>query len=94
MRIVLAAALLSGCTTMTNAPEPAAPSEAECDLAPLKALIGQPASAGLGADALRLSGARTLRWKPPGAIVTMDYRPDRLNVSLDEHNRATAFDCG
>ncbi len=94
MRILLLSMLLAGCTTMTNNDAPPAPTEAKCNLAPLQSLIGQPATAELGAEALRLSGARALRWKPPGAMVTMDFRPDRLNVSTDEADRVTAFDCG
>ena len=94
MRLLALALLLGGCTTMTETPAPSASPEGKCDLAPLQRLIGQAATAELGAEALRLSGAKALRWKPPGAMVTMDFRPDRLNVSIDAQNRVTAFDCG
>ena len=79
---------------MTDAPPPSNPDAAKCDTTALQQFVGQPATAELAAEALRLSGAKALRWKPPGAMVTMDYRPDRLNISTDEQNRVTGFDCG
>jgi hypothetical protein len=60
----------------------------------LQDLVGQPATSELGAEALRRSGARTLRWIRPGDAVTMDFRQDRVNVRLDAQSRAEAFDCG
>ena len=42
----------------------------------------------------RLSGARALRWIAPNAIVTMDYRTDRLNMHHDAANRITRINCG
>jgi hypothetical protein len=65
-----------------------------CDAAGAKSLIGRAASAGLGAEALRLTGATALRWIAPGSAVTMDYREDRLNIELDGSNRVTAIRCG
>lgn len=92
--------VLTGCTPMAeptplNPPvPPAAPEEARCDRDAVQPLIGRPASEELGAEALRLSGAARLRWKRPGDMVTMDYRPDRLTVELDENGRVTGFGCG
>ena len=94
MRVLMLGIMLAGCTTMTEPSQPERPTEAKCDTTPLRDMIGRPASAELGAEALRLSGARVLRWKPPGAMVTMDFRQDRLNASLDANNRVTGFDCG
>ena len=65
-----------------------------CDAGRARSLIGREATSALGAEALRLSGAGTLRWLPPGAIVTMDYREDRLNIELDGRNRVTQLRCG
>ena len=88
MRFLALTLLLAGCTTAADPPP------AKCEVEPLRALIGQPATDELGKEALRLSQARTLRWKPPGAIITMDFRPDRLNMSLDDQHRVIGFDCG
>ena len=65
-----------------------------CSAESLDNLVGREATSELGADALRQSGARQLRWIRPGDAVTMDYRPDRLNVRLDASGRVEAFNCG
>lgn len=57
-------------------------------------LVGREATGALGTEAVRRSGSRTLRWIRPGDAVTMDYRPDRLNVHLDARNRVERFACG
>ena len=67
---------------------------AVCNADGLTDLIGQAASADLGAQALERSGARTLRWIQPGTAVTMDYRQDRLDIHIDEHNVVTRLSCG
>ena len=59
-----------------------------------QALVGRTASAELGAEALRLTGSRSLRWIRPGDAVTMDYREDRLNIHLGPQNRVTRLTCG
>ncbi len=65
-----------------------------CDAAKAGGLIGRPASSALGSEALRLSGARTLRWIRPGDAVTMDYREDRLNIHLDGRSQVMRISCG
>ena len=65
-----------------------------CNAAKAKKLIGHKRSAGAEALALRLSGAGTVRWIPLGAMVTMDYRPDRLNLRLDRKGRILSMSCG
>lgn len=91
--VAIAAMALSGCTMATETrPEPV--SSEKCDIAPVQPLVGRAADEALAREILRLSGARTLRWKPPGTVVTMDYRPDRVNVSLDTAGKITGFDCG
>lgn len=88
---------LNGCTTVeaTAPEEPArkAP-EASCDASGLQGHIGHKASERSGAILLELSGARMLRWIPPRSAVTMDYRPDRLNVSYDDDMSVTRIHCG
>lgn len=99
MRITTTAAallLISACATVPppSEPMPIPPSNATCDAAAARPLVGRTATSELGAEALRLTGARGLRWIQPGQAVTMDYRPDRLNVSLDSMNRVVEFSCG
>ena len=92
MKALLAALALAGCATA--APPPPSPSSGQCRADDLGDLTGRPASQQLGAEAVRRSGARTLRWIRPGDAVTMDYRSDRLNVTLDGAGRVEGFTCG
>lgn len=92
MRIVVIAALLSaGCAT---APPAEAIGSGKCDASKAQTLIGRARSAKTGAEALRLSGAKALRWIAPGTMVTMDYREDRLNLRVDPTNKVVKVDCG
>ena len=56
--------------------------------------IGKVATSEIGAQLLRASGARTIRWVQPGTMVTMDYREDRLTVRLASNNRIVTSSCG
>ncbi|HEX8309638.1 MAG TPA: I78 family peptidase inhibitor [Allosphingosinicella sp.] len=92
MRALAAFALLaSGCATATA---PAEPEAGKCDSSKAQALIGRSRSAETGTEALRLSGARSLRWIAPGTMVTMDYREDRLNLRVDPAGKVVKADCG
>ena len=66
---------------------PAAPasttaSDGTCRNVSLDRFNGRIGNAATGAEMLRLSGARTIRWVQPGQMVTMDYNPQRLTVHL------------
>ena len=65
-----------------------------CNAAKAKKLVGRKRSPSVEAEALRLSGAGTVRWIPMGSMVTMDYRPDRLNLRLDAQGRILSANCG
>lgn len=81
--LVLAGAALAACTTTVPAADDSAP-EGPCRAEPAQRLVGSKATGETGAELLRLTGARTLRWVPPRTAVTMDFRPDRLTVSYDD----------
>jgi hypothetical protein len=98
---------LGGLLAMTTACAPVPPAETgeeqvpvhgstgrRCDATRAQLLVGREASGELGAEAIRLSGAGTIRWIPAGSAVTMDYREDRLNVELDSRNQVTRVRCG
>lgn len=99
MRILTAGALLMtmGCTNVPPEDE-GIPTRSDpsytCNAEGLSDLVGRPATQELGAEALRRSGSKTLRWIRPGDVVTMDYREDRLNVHLDEAGRVERLRCG
>jgi hypothetical protein len=65
-----------------------------CDPRPAATLVGQKATAEAGTGALRLTGARTLRWGPPRTAFTMDYSPMRVNVMYDDAMNITEVTCG
>lgn len=65
-----------------------------CNAEPAQHLVGRPATQELAAEAMRLTGAGMMRWIPEGAMVTMDYRPDRLNIELDGENKVAKIRCG
>lgn len=87
---------LAGCTA-TTAEGPNTPSSGtggKCSNAGLESYVGQKVTAELGAELLKKSGARTLRWGPPNSAMTMDFREDRLTVSYDENMVITRLSCG
>ena len=87
---------LAACTVATSdqTADGLLPVPANCVGATLAQFTGQPASATLGEQMLRASGARTIRWVPKGGVVTMDYLAHRLTVQLDGANRVEAANCG
>ena len=66
----------------------------ECSAEAAQGLIGREATSELAAEALRLTGLRSARWLRPGQVVTMEYRADRLDISLDEGGRVARITCG
>ena len=43
---------------------------------------------------MRATHAAVLRWAPPGYMLTMDYRADRVTVRLDEARKILSINCG
>jgi len=56
--------------------------------------VGKAATSALGTQARDAAGAASVRWIRPNSMVTMDYRTDRLNITLDAQGRITALRCG
>jgi Peptidase inhibitor I78 family len=90
--------IMAACTaSASGGEEPPVPERGTgrtCDASKAQALVGRIADEALGAEAMRLTGAGALRWVPMGAMVTMDYRPDRLNIHLGLKNEVTRIACG
>ena len=95
--LAVASVMLGACAAttdeVTSAPAPAETARL-CDAAPAQYHVGHDATAAMGAAILKDSGARTLRWGPPNAAWTMDYRQDRVNVQYDEKMKIVAITCG
>jgi hypothetical protein len=56
--------------------------------------IGQAGSSESGAAILRATRAAVLRWAPPGYMMTMDFRADRVTVTLGADDKITKINCG
>lgn len=83
----IALASLGGCLPENTAEQPEA--EADCGAKAMQHLVGQPSGAqDFGA------GDAPVRILPPGSAMTMDHRPDRLNVELDADGVITRIWCG
>ena len=97
--IVLAGTALASCATAAPPPTPEIPVRGStggfiCRQQSFEQFIGQVATSAVGAELLRASGARVIRWVQPGMMVTMEYREDRLTVRLAENNRIVTASCG
>jgi hypothetical protein len=95
--LLIAPALLAACST---APAPAdtpvhgvTPGH-KCESAGLDRFVGQVGNSETGAAIKDASHAAVLRWAPPGVMLTMDFREDRVTVWLDSANTITKVRCG
>ena len=57
-------------------------------------VVGKMSDEALANDAMRRSGAKTVRVIPHDGMVTLEYRGDRLNLQLDEAGKIVAATCG
>lgn len=87
-----AALLLGGCATMTG-PTAAVP-KATCSADELSDYVGKTATPKLGEDMMQAASAKLLQWLQPGQAATMDFRGDRLRVTLDANNKVVSARCG
>lgn len=101
-RIALAAIALTGCT-QPQMPPPAGSTPAgpvalapgdPCGAQRVGDLVGKAVTGPMADDAQKRSGARAIRLLPPGAMATMDFRPDRLNIDIDDKGVVTGLRCG
>jgi len=80
---------------MGKAPAASADADtAQCNAAPVQALVGQPLSDGLINRMLKSSGAAFPRVLGVNAAATLDLNPARLNIIIDENNIIQALHCG
>jgi Peptidase inhibitor I78 family len=66
----------------------------KCRTAGTDKFIGQLGISRTGSAIKRASRAAVLRWAPPGYMLTMDYREDRVTVYLDADRKITKINCG
>ena len=88
------ALLLGGCATAAAEEPQVAGGDGECRNEGLAQFTGREATAEVGAEILRVSGARTLQWIEHGMMVTREFNPSRVRVQLDPSNRIESARCG
>lgn len=88
----LPAVLLGACVSTNNGAEPRMSGDT-CRAAPGQTYIGRKASAEIGAELLRATDSRELRWVAPDMIVTADYKFGRLTVSYDQAMTIITVSC-
>jgi hypothetical protein len=66
----------------------------KCTTARTDGFIGQPGTSETGAAIMRATNAAVLRWAPPGTMLTMDSREDRVTVYLGPDHKITKISCG
>ena len=86
--------LLIAACTHPDKPVGTASSGPQCHADRVQDMIGQPRSETIGEKARLKAGAGVIRWIPMGAMVTMDYRFDRLDLRLGPDGKITAISCG
>jgi len=93
--LLLAPALLAACSTApAQVPVHGVTPGHKCETAGTERFIGQEGTSESGAAIMRVSHAAVLRWAPPGVMLTMDYREDRVTVHLGPDRRITQIRCG
>ena len=92
---LLTATLLGACSTApAQIPVHGVTPGRKCEAAGTDQFIGQMGTSETGAAIMRLSNAAVLRWAPPGIMLTMDYREDRVTVWLGPDGKITKIRCG
>jgi hypothetical protein len=92
---LLAPALLMACSTApAETPVHGVTPGHECRKVGADQFIGKSGTSETGAAILRATHAAHLRWAPPGYMMTMDYRMDRVTVYLGPDYKITRINCG
>jgi hypothetical protein len=93
--LILVPALLAACSTApAQIPVHGVTPGHKCETAGTEQFIGKEGTSETGAAIMRVSHAAVLRWAPPGVMLTMDFREDRVTVHLGPDRRITEIRCG
>ena len=65
----------------------------ECGASKVAQFVSQEATPAVRARLTAEVGHNRIRWVGPDTVVTMDFRPDRLNVALDANDVITGGKC-
>ena len=93
--ILIPVATLTACATAPAAPVVHGETPGHlCTADNTDQFIGQSGTSESGAAILRATNAAILRWAPPGYMMTMDFRADRVTVTLGPDDKITKINCG
>jgi hypothetical protein len=93
--LLLVLLLLAGCETPPAEPVVHGRTPGHtCNAADTGSFVGQPGTRESGAAIMRATHSAVLRWAPPGVMLTMDFREDRVTVRLGPDGKITAINCG
>ena len=68
--------------------------DADCGADKVRAYVDKEATPALRTEVAAKSGAKSIRWLTPDAMITMDLRHDRLNAHLGMNGKIGSFRCG
>ena len=86
MLIVTLGCAVAGCTPPPPPPPPPPLPRAAgdtCVAEPGRVMLGRKADALAGAELMRLTNSREIRWVGPNIVVTMEYKFGRVTVGYD-----------
>jgi hypothetical protein len=93
--LALSPLLLAACTTAPTAPVVHGETRRHmCNASGSDRFVGQDGTSQTGAEIMKATHAAVLRWSPPGYMLTMDYRADRVTVWLGPDRKVTQIKCG
>ena len=93
--LALVPVLLCACSTApAGSPVHGVTPGHKCKTAGTAQFLGRSGTSETGAAIMRASHAAVLRWAPPGVMLTMDFREDRVTVHLYAGNKVTEIRCG
>ena len=93
--LVLVPALIGACSTApAQTPVHGVTPGHKCQTDDTSRFIGMIRNDHTGSAIKHASHAAVLRWAPPGVMLTMDYREDRVTVWVDLAHKITQIRCG
>ena len=90
--VIVLVLAVGACATMP--PPPGPPATGMCNAQGAMGAIGRAPTADVVERARVDSGSASVRVIRPGDAVTMDFRGDRLNLSVNERDAITGVKCG
>ena len=92
--VIFPAGLVRSMPPNAKPSKPFPPQPMRCQPDPGQRFVGQAASEDVVEQARAATGANSVRVLKPGMAATMDFRDDRLNLHLDDHDVIVRVACG